>query len=325
MSQEKFITVPDDDDGQRLDRWLKSYMPYVLAQKLIRKGAVRVDGKKVKQDARIGKGQEVRIPAFEEAQNDRPKRGYVLTPDDAAYIKSLVLYQDEDVLAINKPAGLAVQGGTGTDRHVDGMMEAFTGRKGVKPRLVHRLDKDTSGVLLLARSAEAARRLGKMFKGHDIKKIYLALTVGVPEQMEGTIKAPLVKAGGAQKERIVVDDDEGRYAETEYIVLEKAGKEAAHIAFWPRTGRTHQIRVHAAEILECPILGDGKYGGIDSRIEGLDLGRKYMHLHAARLILAHPMKRGKMLDISAPLPDHLSASWKELGFMTKVKDDPFAE
>ncbi len=324
MSAEQIITVPEDDDGQRLDRWLKAYMPYVLAQKLIRKGAVRVNGKKVKQDARIEKGQEVRIPPFEDAVA-RERETYRLSEDDAIFIKSLVIYQDEDVIVLNKPSGLAVQGGTGMARHVDGMVEALSDRNGVKPRLVHRLDKDTSGVLILARSAESARQLGAMFKGHDIKKIYIALTAGVPEQLEGTIKAPLMKAGGAQKERMVVDEEEGRYAETEYVVLERAGKSAAHIAFWPRTGRTHQLRVHAADVLGCPIIGDGKYGGAESRIEGLDLGRNRMHLHAARLILPHPSKKNSTLDLFAPLPADLSDSWKALGFTAKMKDDPFAE
>jgi 23S rRNA pseudouridine955/2504/2580 synthase len=324
MSAEQFITVSEDDDGQRLDRWLKTHMPYVLAQKLIRKGAVRVNGKKVKPDSRIEKGQEVRIPAFEEATVSKEHDRYRMTAEDAAYIKSLIIYQDEFVIALNKPSGLAVQGGTGTARHIDGMVEALADRKGVKPRLVHRLDKDTSGVLLMARSAEMARKLGYMFKTHDIKKIYVALTAGVPEQSEGTIKAPLMKADGAQKERMVVDEVDGKHAETEFVMLEKAGKEAAHVAFWPRTGRTHQIRVHAADVLGCPILGDGKYGGIDARIEGLDLGRRRMHLHASRLVLKHPGKPGT-LNLYAPLPQDLAESWKSLGFMTQIKDDPFAE
>lgn len=325
MSEEQFLTVSEDDDGQRLDRWLKRYIPFGLAQKLIRKGAIRVDDKKVKQDERISAGQIVRIPPVDVPDPDAAKKTkrYRLNAQDAAFIKSLVIYEDEYVLAINKPTGLAVQGGTGMERHVDGMLEALKTRKGVKPRLVHRLDKDTSGVLLLAKSADVARTLGKMFKARRIKKIYLALTAGAPEQNEGSIRAPLVKAGGPQKERIVVDDDDGRIAETDFIVLERAGKKAASVAFWPRTGRTHQIRVHAADVLGCPIAGDGKYGGAEARIEGLDIGRKRLHLHAARLILPHPVMSKKTLMLDAPLPNDLAENWKDLGFDPKLGADPF--
>ena len=296
MSEEQLLTVSEDDNGQRLDRWLKKHMSFALAQKLIRKGAIRIDGKKVKQDTKLVAGQEVRLPPMEDnkpVSRTKPEKKGV-NAENAAFIRSLVIYKDEDVIALNKPAGLAVQGGTGTTRHIDGMLDALVNRTGVRPRIVHRLDKDTSGVLLLARSAEAARELGHLFKGRDVKKIYWAITTPAPEQSEGTITAPLVKAGGGHKERIVVDDKEGKSARTDFIVLDKLGNQAAFVAFWPRTGRTHQIRVHAADVLGCPVLGDGKYGGSAARIEGME-----------------------------DLPEMLQESWKTLGFSTSAKVDPF--
>ncbi len=334
MSEEEtFLTVAEDDDGQRLDRWLKQHLPYALIQKLIRKGAIRVDGKKAKGDLRLAAGQEVRLPPLEEkhAESKNKREGEsenkpkpALAAEDVAFIKSLVIYDDGEVMALNKPPGLAVQGGTNTERHVDGMLEAFIDKKGVKPRLVHRLDKDTSGVLLLARSAKAARELGRAFKGREIRKIYWAIVIPAPDQNEGTIKAPLIKAGGAQKERMVIDEKEGKWAETDFIVLDRAGKQAAFMAFQPRTGRTHQIRVHAADALECPVLGDGKYGGAAARLEGMDLPKK-LHLHARRIILPHPLQAKKTIDITAPLSDELKKSWKAMGFDTQSQDDPFVE
>lgn len=242
---------------------------------------------------------------------------------DAAFIRALIIYKDDDVIVLNKPHGLAVQGGTNIKKHIDGMLEALVSRKGVRPRIVHRLDKDTSGVLILARTAEAARALGKLFKGRDVKKIYWAVTAGTPEQNEGTVTAPLIKAGGGQKERIVIDDKEGKTAVTDFIVLERAAKQAAFVAFWPRTGRTHQIRVHAADILGCPVLGDGKYGGAAAHLDGPGILHR-LHLHARRMILPHPVKKGTVLDITAPLPDDLAESWRAFGFDTNLTADPFA-
>lgn len=322
MSEEQFLTVPDDDNGQRLDRWLKKYMPFGLAQKLIRKGAIRIDGKKAKQDTKLAAGQEVRIPPIEAAPKKPINKG--VSAEDAAFIRSLVIYQDDDVIVLNKPHGLAVQGGTNTMRHIDGMLEALVNRKGVKPRIVHRLDKDTSGVLIVARSAECARELGRLFREREVKKIYWAVTVPAPEQSEGAITAPLIKAGGGQKERIIVDEKEGKKAITDFVVLDRLGRQAAFVAFWPRTGRTHQIRVHAADVLECPILGDGKYGGSAARIEGMDLPFQ-LHLHAQRIVLPHPMKKKEIIDVSAPLPDILRKSWKALGFRPDERSDPFAQ
>ncbi|MGH1375384.1 MAG: RluA family pseudouridine synthase [Alphaproteobacteria bacterium] len=334
MSVLRFITVKQDDDGQRLDRWIKRYvpeMPYVLAQKLMRKGQIRVDGKRVKPETRINGGQEVKIPPFASGNRDRSNDRKKMTEEDILFMRSLVIYEDEDVIALNKPPGLATQGGTNTKRHIDGLLDVFKDKEGVKPRLVHRLDKDTSGVLLLARSAKVARELGFSFKGRDVRKIYWAVVTPTPEAYEGTIKAPLLKSEG-DYEKMIIDEENGKFALTEYSVLENAGREAAFVAFWPRTGRTHQIRVHAAQGMGCSILGDGKYRAfkdeeskrIDADLAGMGLAKR-LHLHARRVILPHPMKRGQTLDITAPLAADLVKSWKSFGFNHKNKEDPFAE
>lgn len=329
MSDVRIIEVVADDDGQRLDRWIKRHapdLPYVLVQKLLRKGQIRVSGKRAKPETKLEAGQEVRLPPYTgERTYEKPK----LSHDDIVFMKSLVIYDDGEVIAINKPADLAVQGGTNTLHHIDGMLEALTSADGVKPRLVHRLDKDTSGVMLLARSAKVAAALGHAFKGRDIKKTYWALISPVPEIYDGTIKAPIIKAGGLNKERMRVDFEEGKYAITEYKVIDVAGSDVAFVAFWPRTGRTHQLRVHA-EYMGCPILGDNKYNRRDIQheheqidLEGLNLSRR-LHLHANRLLLPHPTQN-KMLDIRAPLPPELAKSWRKLGFDVNTKVDPFED
>ncbi len=334
-SSHRFVKVKDDDDGQRLDRWLKKNVPelsYVLAQKLLRKGQIRVNGKRAKPDSHLIAGQEVKIPpsAMQTVQGksfktDKPK----ITDKDHAFMRSLVIYEDDDVIALNKPYDLAVQGGSKTKRHIDGLLEVFADKEGVKPRLVHRLDKETSGVMLLARSAKVARVLGQSFKRHDVRKIYWAVVSPAPEGYEGTIKAPIIKSGG-DYEKMEINDEEGKFALTEYAVIENAGREAAFVAFWPRTGRTHQIRVHAAQVLGCGILGDRKYQSIkdeeskriDADMAGMDIAKR-MHLHAHRLILPDPSNPRQLLDITAPLPKDLVQSWKSLGFNHKYKQDPF--
>lgn len=323
MSKVRHITVIADDDGQRLDRWLKKTLPdipYGLVQKLIRQGQLRVDGKRAKADTRLKEGQDVRIPpVVEKTKDGKAKLGDKAT----AFIQSLVIYDDGDVIAINKPHGLATQGGTNTKHHVDGMLDGLKNKEGVRPRLVHRLDKETSGVLLLARSAKVARALGDIFKGRDIKKIYWAVVAPVPEQTEGTIRAPVGKSTGRDKDKMIIDESGGKKAYTDYAVLDSVGTDAAFVAFWPRTGRTHQIRVHAAEVLQCPIVGDAKYGAPVENIVGLGLAPR-LHLHAARIICRHPSRKG-MLDIKAPLPEDLQKSWKILGLNPRVKNDPFAD
>ncbi len=323
MSGVQHKIVGPEDDGQRLDRWFKKHVPGVpfgLLQKLIRKGQIRVDGKRAKTDTRLSAGQDVRIPPVQDPET-KPKTRK-LSVEDKAFIQSLVIYDDGDVVALNKPEGLATQGGTGQGgRHVDALLEGLKNKEGTAPRLIHRLDKETSGVLLCARSAQAVRELGAQFKRRDVKKIYMALTIGVPEQREGTVRAPLLKV----KDKTVIDEDEGKRAETDFMVIDHAGKEAAFVAFWPRTGRTHQIRVHAADVLETPILSDGRYGGkIPEELESLGLAGR-LHLHAARLILPHPLQKRKILDLKALLPPELAKSWRALGFETALREDPFAE
>lgn len=341
MTNERFIQVSEDDDGQRFDRWLKKYVPDIpfgLSQKLIRKGAFKIDGKKAKSDTRLIAGQSVRIPAIENSgSSDKKKKDKPLTAQDKAFIKDMIIYQDEDVIALNKPPGLAVQGGTNTKQHIDRLIEALTDKKGVKPRLVHRLDKDTSGILLLARSAKVAKTLGEHFKKQQIRKIYWAIVTPSPEEQRGAIKAPLAKAGGTNKERMVVDEEEGKFALTEFEVIEQAMDKAAFVAFWPKTGRTHQIRVHA-ELMGCPILGDGKYKGEPEQIdhnnqhegtvraikEGSLNVSKRLHLHAREISCPHPSRKG-LLTIQAPLPDDLKKSWKAFGFAPNFKGPLFED
>jgi 23S rRNA pseudouridine955/2504/2580 synthase len=324
MSAVRHLTVQPDDDGQRLDRWLKKNVPeipYGLLQKLLRKGQMRVDGKRAQPDTRLSAGQDIRIPPVQ----DKPKGKALpakLTEADIAFMKSLVIYDDGEVIAINKPYDLAVQGGTKTKRHVDGLLEALKDKEGVKPRLVHRLDKETSGVMLLARSAKVAAALGAQFKGRDVRKIYWALVAPCPQMHRGTIRAALIKAEGSKRERMVVDEKDGKKAVTEYTVVENAHDKLAFVAFWPRTGRTHQLRAHA-ELIGCPIVGDRKYGASQEKIEGLEHARR-LHLHAHRIICQHPAKKG-FLDIRAPLPRELVKSWQAFGFNPHYKADPFAE
>lgn len=324
MSNVRHLKVAKDDDGQRLDRWLKRYvpeLPYTLAQKLMRSGQIRVDSKRAKAETRLKAGQDVRIPPIATVDARKQQRS-VISDKDRAFIKSLVIYDDGDVIALNKPADLATQGGTKMKRHIDGLLDALKNKEGVKPRLVHRLDKDTSGVLLLARSAQAARALGDIFKGREIKKIYWAIVTPTPEMQQGTIKAKLHKTEGMRREKVVVDEEEGKHARTEYAVIDSIGNETAFVAFWPRTGRMHQIRVHA-QVMGCPIIGDGKYGGRVDSIKGMDHAKR-MHLHARRLILPHPTRKG-VIDITAPLPPELVTSWRNFGFNPNDKSDPFED
>lgn len=296
------MKISADDDGQRLDRYLKKHFPHVpfgQMQKLLRTGQVRVDGKRAKGDARLGAGQELRLPPMLANAEVAEK---TTDAKDRDFIRNLVIYEDEDLIAINKPAGLAVQGGSGIARHVDGMLDHLSGANGVRPRLVHRLDKETSGVLLLARSAEAARRLAAAFSGRDVEKTYWAITAPAPRDDSGRIDAPLAKGeSGPAMEKMMEDEDTGKAAITDYRVLNRS-KDAALVAFHPLTGRTHQIRVHAS-IVGAPLWGDQKYGG--------EKGKSFF-LHARELVLEHP-KKGGNLRLCAPLPDAFQAQAESLG------------
>lgn len=318
-------TVAHDDDGVRLDRWFKKHVPgmkHGQLEKALRKGQVRVDGARAKAATRLESGQEIRVPPYEqhvtsEAQpKKRPVKVDASLVDD---LKQAILYQDDHVLVINKPAGLAVQGGTNTKKHVDGALEGLKLGAAEKPRLVHRLDKDTSGVLVLGRTAQAARALTAAFKARDAHKVYWAVVVGVPSPEDGRIKAPIDKrAGGRGGEKMTVTDD-GKPAITEYVVMDKAGRRTALLGMAPLTGRTHQLRVHCAEILETPIMGDGKYGGEEAFIDGLPF--KAVHLHARVLDIAHP--NGGRLRVEAPLSADFRQTMTFLGLDASLKADPF--
>ena len=266
MSSVEYKHVKKDEQDMRLDRWLKTHypeLPFGQMQRILRKGEVRVEGKRAKANDRLEAGMKIRIPPMNFEKSDRPETEATPKgpdPRDEKLAKSLVIYRDADIIGINKPAGLAVQGGSKTERHLDGMLDFLQFDADDRPRLVHRLDKDTSGVMLLARNRLTAAQLGDAFKTKETRKVYWAITAGIPDIESGTINMPLTKGGGQGKERVFVDEEEGKEAITEFKVLERAGKRLALVALWPRTGRTHQLRAHMAA-LGTPILGDGKYGG----------------------------------------------------------------
>lgn len=317
MSGVKQVTVVNDDDDIRLDRWFKRHYPelsYGRLEKLLRKGDIRLDGKKVKSNLRINAGQVVRVPPFGEQGNieGRKKESAIhLSPREIDEVRSWVLYRDEDVIIVNKPAGLATQGGTGVKRHLDGMLHALKYDKEEKPKLVHRLDKDTSGVIVLARSTNAASILAKSFKSKFARKLYWALTVGVPKPREGKINQPLAKQPTSQGEQMVIDEDEGKQARSLFNTVESTGNAAAWVALEPLTGRTHQLRVHCA-YLKTPIQGDGKYGGKEAFLTGEGVSKK-MHLHARRIQIPSPDGSG-IIDVSAPMPEHMERTWDFFGF-----------
>jgi 23S rRNA pseudouridine955/2504/2580 synthase len=317
------VIVAEEEDGQRLERWLKKKFPelsFGQMQKILRTGQIRVDGKRVKGDARLVKGQEVRIPPQLTMPQPKTKNG--LSQRDEDFIQSLVIYKDDHIIALNKPAGLATQGGSKVSKHVDGMLDGLK-FGGQKPHLVHRLDKDTSGVLLLARGPKMAAALGRLFQGRDIRKYYWAVTVPTPQLPQGKIQSAIAKVSGPGGERMMaVDEDEGRNALTFYTVMEDVAGKLAWVAFWPRTGRQHQIRVHAAQ-MGCPLLGDFKYGEQPLLEENPDLPES-LHLHARRLIFPHPVT-GKKVDITAPLGPDMTKTFKYFSFNPNDKSDPFED
>jgi len=311
------VEVKADEAEMRLDRWFKRHFPAIghgHLQRLLRTGQIRVDGARAKASLRLTPGQRVRIPPVKEPDAAqlpaRPTRAAARVAEaEAARLVRLILYRDGRILAIDKPAGLAVQGGTKTDHHLDGMLDALRLDGDERPRLVHRLDQDTSGVLVLARTAAAARELTALFRTRDVHKVYWAVVTGRPKVDEGTIDAALLKRPGHKGERVVVDDNEGKRAVTRYRVLDSAGNRAALVELEPLTGRTHQLRAHMAAI-GTPILGDGKYGGQAAFLPMPDIARR-LHLHARSLTL--PGTGGRLLAIKAPLPPHLRATMKLLG------------
>jgi len=233
-------------------------------------------------------------------------------------LKQRVLFKDAEVLVIDKPAGLAVQGGSNTTRHLDGVLELLKLGADETPRLVHRLDKDTSGVLVLGRTRQAAQWLTHAFRRKETEKVYWALLVGVPEIAGGKIDMPLGKQGGHGNERVGVDEEDGKRAVTHYQVLETVGSKAAFAALRPITGRTHQLRAHMAA-LGTPIQGDGKYGGRLAFLEAEELPKK-MHLHARHLRIKRP--DGGWLEATAPLPDHMRPAWTPFGLAPDARPGP---
>jgi 23S rRNA pseudouridine955/2504/2580 synthase len=313
--------ITRDEVGLRLDRWFQRHFPglsHSALQKLLRTGQVRLDGKRVEGKNRVEEGQTVRLPpGVEAAPAVKSKAATVRSERDDKEIQRLVVHRDDHVIALNKPPGLAVQGGTGTSRHIDGMLDGLRFGYEERPRLVHRLDKDTSGLLLIGRTGQAAKRLTEAFRDRKTEKLYWAVVVGGPPRPQGTIDLPLLKRmAGHERELMQVDEEEGQRAITDFKVLDSAGKLAALLALWPRTGRTHQLRVHCSEV-GCPILGDGKYGGAaTSKGATLDniADANRLHLHARRLRLPHPAKGELVLE--APLPPHFRRTVEAFGFST---------
>jgi len=327
----QILTVAADEGELRLDRWFKRHFPSVghgLLEKWLRTGQVKVDGKRAKSNQRLEPASSIRVPPLPEAlppdeQSPGPRKAEYPPVDDktARMLADAVLYMDEDVLVLDKPPGLAVQGGTGmADHHLDAMLDALKFDAAERPRLVHRLDKDTSGVLVLGRNVAATAKLAASFKSRAAQKCYWALVVGVPKLRQGRIDAPLAKMPGRMGDKVAVDEDEGKRAVTWYRVVDLAGKRTAWLELEPRTGRTHQLRAHCL-LMGTPILGDGKYGGKEALIEGTGVSRK-LHLHARAIRMPHP--RHGTIEVIAPLPPHIAASFAFFGFEERTAGEPFA-
>ena len=340
MSRVQLIEVDNEGDGQRLDRWLRKQFPHVSQiriEKMCRKGDLRVNKGRVKPATRLEIGQTVRVPPMpDEAAVDYVKAEYQVSDADAAMIQNCVIYKDDDIIVLNKPAGLAVQGGTKTHVHVDGLSEALKFGFDAKPKLVHRLDRDTSGVLLLARSGKAAQGLAKAFQSRDTRKIYWAAVAGVARPKLGTIRFGLVKAGGQGSEKMFcvhpkdIDGTKGaKRATTDYATIHELGRRVTWMALVPITGRTHQLRAHMAEIGN-PIIGDGKYGGNTQSNDGEGWGAQLggeisrkLHLHARSISFDHPIT-GKRMHFTADMPDHMKRTWDFLGWEEgQAEADPF--
>ncbi|MEE4188616.1 MAG: RluA family pseudouridine synthase [Roseobacter sp.] len=343
MSRVQTVTVAVDDGDQRLDRWFKRQFPQISQgrlEKMCRKGEIRVDGGRVKASTRLEAGQMVRVPPLPDENAPPPADKPRVSAADARMIQSCVVYRDDDVIVLNKPAGLPTQGGSGQSRHVDGLAEALTFGYEEKPRLVHRLDKDTSGILLLARTRLAAKALTASMRHKETRKIYWALVAGVPTPYLGEIRYGLVKAAGRGKggegEKMIalhpreIDGTPGaKRAHTLYATLYRVGARAAWVAMEPITGRTHQLRAHMAEIGH-PIIGDGKYGGSGQENMGDGWGAqlggiisKKLHLHARMMRFEHPQTR-KLITVTAEMPEHMAQSWETFSWTEDLAaEDPF--
>ena len=345
MSGVQTVEIGPDEGDQRLDRWFRKRFPHVpqgRIEKMCRKGEIRVDGGRVKTSTRVEVGQQVRVPPLPDTAAPVVHRQPKISDADAEMMRRAVIYRDDHMIALNKPPGLPTQGGSGQSRHVDGLSEVLRFGLDEKPRLVHRLDKDTSGVLLMARTRASAKALTDAFRARETRKIYWAAVAGTPVPKMGTIKFGLVKAGGhgkggeGEKMRAVMPDEvreiEGaKRAETDYAVLSNLGGRLCWCALVPITGRTHQLRAHMAEIGH-PIIGDGKYGGSGQENLGDGWGAQLggemsrkLHLHARSLVLAHPFT-GANVSLVAPLPEHMARTWETLGWQASdVPADPFED
>jgi 23S rRNA pseudouridine955/2504/2580 synthase len=325
MSGVQTLTVAPEDAEIRLDRWFKRHFPdlsHGRLEKLLRTGQIRLDGKRAGASDRVAPGQRVRVPPLPQAAPTQPGALPRLRPSDEKFLRGLVVHQDDDIIVIDKPAGLAVQGGTGTTRHLDGLLDGLRLGAKERPRLVHRLDKDTSGVLVLARSAAVAAKLGEAFRSKAVRKVYWALVVGAPKPRSGKIDQRLAKLPGKDGERVAPDEDEGERALSYYRTVAFAAERFAWLALEPVTGRTHQLRVHCVT-LGTPILGDGKYGGTASHPSGLaQTLQQQLQLHARAIAL--PRAKGGTLVVTAPLPPHMRETWKFFGFEESAEADPFA-
>ena len=345
MSGVQTLTIASGEGGQRLDRWFRRQFPQISQgriEKMCRKGEIRVDGARAKPATRVEEGQAVRIPPLPDTEAPEAAPKSRISDADIAMIRAAVLYRDDHIIALNKPAGLPTQGGSGHTRHVDGLAEALTFGAPDKPRLVHRLDKDTSGVLILARSRAAAQALTEAFRAKSTRKIYWAAVAGVPSPRMGTIKTGLVKApghgAGGEGEKMLtlpmdaIDKTDGaKRAVTDYATLSALGSRTAWVALVPVTGRTHQLRAHMAAIGH-PVVGDGKYGGSGQENLGDGWGAQLggeisrkLHLHARSLTMTHPITKAR-LTITAPLPEHMQRTWDQLEWRASdVPADPFED
>ncbi|HEY0085336.1 MAG TPA: RluA family pseudouridine synthase [Allosphingosinicella sp.] len=327
-SEVRQFTVSAEDDGIRLDRWFKRNLAdasFNLVSRWARTGQLRVDGKRATPGDRILAGQIIRVPPAEPVAAAAPAKPKIeratLSDDEISFVNEIVIHRDKHALVVNKPPGLATQGGTKTVTHLDGLLDGLADDAGNRPKLVHRLDKDTSGALLLARSARAAAFFSKSFSGRTARKVYWAIVTGVPAIDDGYIDLPLNKQPGTGGEKMHVDEGEGGLpARTRYRVIDQAGNRAAWVELQPLTGRTHQLRVHMAAIGH-PIVGDGKYGGQDAFLTG-NISRK-LHLHARRLRIDHP--DGDRIDVTAELPSHFAETIANLGLDPVLADLPLDE
>ena len=312
----EMLTVEASEDGMRLDRWFRSHyadLPHSRLEKLLRTGQVRVDGARAKASTRLAAGQSVRVPPLPAAAPASAPAPKGLSKAERAFLASITLYEDDDLLVLNKPSGIAVQGGTKTTHHVDRLLEGLGDGPETRPRLVHRLDRDTTGVLVIAKRRAIAAKLGRAFQTRSVRKIYWALVHGVPKPPQGKIDAALVKAGGPDGDRVrkarAGEQDIAQSAVTHYAVVDRAGQKVAFVSLKPVTGRQHQLRAHMA-IIGHPILGDGKYQGDKNLPEGIP---NRLYLHARRISFPHPSGEG-IVDITAPLPEHMAKAFALLGF-----------